>query len=414
MRFLLLLVWVVFFFLFFLFSKIPELEWFFIKNLFYEANIYVGISLLFLLFTIKSFRKNWETDTWNTGFLSSIFSLQLWDIENVLKFFFSHIVHYIAIGLFYGAFFLLFGEIFWNISLPQIFIFFNILVCTLFLFEKKISLFWDLLRVNTSIISLYYIFFHALYLFWGNIHISLYDLGNIIGVFLLLYLFLYRSSYMSHKKLFYSYAISFFFLESLVFLSLIFWKSLELWMIVSCLFGAIFSFWIDAIKQYLSIPRTITRIFILLFFSFSVFSGIWLIFWWERSLFISIITVTVASVFLWWFHYYFQNYLAALGASLWTLGIIYGISSLLLQGDFIYLYSGVIYILFSFFLLVLHKSKYMKYSFDMYFFHTLSLFVNLVWVILFLFFVKSSILLIASLLLIESVYYSLLYYRFKK
>lgn len=414
MRFLLLLVWVTFFFLFFLFSKISGIEWFLFQNLFYQANIYVFVSVLFLFWSIRSDSQHHTREEKKESIFWPLPSFGLGEIKSFISYFFSDIIYYISIGLFYGALYLLFWELFWRLQITQLFLFFNIIVCFLFLLEKKVSLFWDLLRVNTSIISLYYIAVHIIYLFWGNIDFSLYDLWNILCIMLLIYLFLFRSSLIIHKKIFYSYALSFVFLESLVLCSFLFERNIALYMMLSCLFWIIFSLLTDDIHKRFSIPITLVRTFSLIFFLLTLSFWIFFIFWAGKYIVLTVSLILISSIFLFGFHYLFQNYIAAFAGSLGILSSVYWCLSLSISSEKIKIYAGAFYIGISFAILFIHRLSYFRYDFDKYFFHVLSFFVNLVWVILFLFFAKTSILTLACILLLESVYFSLLYYSFKK
>lgn len=412
MKILLLLLWVSFFFIFFLFSQKSLGNDSVFQSIFLEANLYIFISFFFIYFIIswENKFKKWEENISSGSFLDSLnFSL-----KSLVQIFFRDIVYYVSIILFYLWFYILFWEFFWNITLSQIFFLFNLLVVFLFSLEHKISLFWDLLRVNTSIISLYYLVFHVIYIFWYPLYFSIFDIWNICCVFLLLYLFIYNSPWKSYRNIFYTYIITFLFLEINVFLKYFFWGNIYIYISNSFLFASLLSIFPEFLKNILKIPLRVSRILSLIFFalsislSFSDFSFI------NNYSLLLILICWVSSIFLFSFHKIFTNYFAAFFGSAWIFFTLSQMYFFIIPEDIHKNYIFILYYILSVFFLFPYKISTKQNTLDTYFFHSVSFLVNLVCVFSFFIFVDFSILLVWLFLLMESVYFASSYYSLKK
>ncbi len=406
MSFLLFFLWISFFFIFFLFSWI-EISWALFPSIFLEANLYIAASILFIF---ASFTR--QTRIQEASKIKELFSF---NIRDFIKYFFRDIVYYISIILFYWAFFLIFRELFWEIYLPQIFLFFNIIVIFLFfLWEKKITIFWDLLRVNTSIISLYYIFYHLIFIFGGNILLSIYDIMNVICIFFLMYLFLYNSPKENYKNIFYVYIYSFVFLELCVLLKIFFEHNVFSFSLLAFTFWISLSSFSKVLKQRLKIPIFITRFFGVIFLSMHVILVSLLVLNENIFSFLTLMLLPMSVYLLWLYHVYFENYMALFFSSLWIVTFFTGIYLLFLWEELQFNYFYILYFFLSVWFLFAHKILKKRKEYDKYFFHIFSFIVNLLCVFLFFFFVDFSILGTGLFLLAESVYFSASYYSLKK
>jgi len=193
---LLLLVWVSFFFIFFLFSRVPDFEWYFIGSLFVEANLYILFSLLACFIVYRHSISGDESKDENDEYiwLKKIIP-ETSEIKDFFIDFFSAYIYYIAGILFYIAIYLIFSAFFPNLDISYIFLVLNTFVICLYFLAKKSGLWKDLVIVNLLLISLYYIFIHALYLLWFSDIFWAIDAVNIVMLILLFYISLHDSEY---------------------------------------------------------------------------------------------------------------------------------------------------------------------------------------------------------------------------
>jgi hypothetical protein len=388
-----------------LFSNIDISESIF-SSIFLEANLYIIGSIFFILISLTSQIKRERA--------SKIKQLFSFNFQSFISYFFRDIIYYISIALFYGAFFLIFQEVFWNIIFPQIFLFFNIIVILLFLWEKKVSIFWDFLRVNTSIISLYYIVYHLIFIFWWNVNFSWYDILNIFCIFILMYLFLYNSPKENYKNIFYIYIYSFLFLELCVLFKIVFIHNIFSFSILAFMFGLILSSFSWVFKKRFNIPLFITRFFWVVFLSLHIFLSSFLVFQENTYSIIGLLFLPGSIYLLIIFHKYFQNYIALFFACTGVVAFLSSIFLLLLEEKNQKTYMYALYFIISIGFLFVHQCIKSRSEYDKYFFHIFSFIVNLFCVFLFFFFTEFSILTIGFFLLAESVYFSVSYYSLKK
>jgi len=405
MKFLLFLLGVSFFFIFFLFSRYSESSDSFLWSLFWEWNIYVGIVLL-IIFCIS----------WPEKLSLKQSPVLWWNILDTIKYhiktFFTQYIYYLALIFFYTWFFWVLKSIFPEIHIEYMFLFSSILVCVLSFFEERIPFSSSLMRVNTSLISLYYIFTHCLYLMWFTQDISLLWVLNIVLLFTLWYRFLFSSKNQYHSGLFFTYIYIFLYMELCVAGKYIFNSDLFLYTTISFLLWTVLSVYTKSIKDIFYIPLYITRSLGIVFLSFTI--SLFLFLLWEYSysslacFFYSLISIYI----LYTFHTYFQNYVALFFSFSWIL-LCSSYIFWFFVSDINILFS-VMYIVFSFWFLFTTKVISSSYPQDKYFFQMYAFFVNLIWCFLFFFSSDLSILKISLLLLVESVFYLIVYYNFRR
>ncbi len=415
MKFLIFLLWIIFYFIFFLFSlqnlRYSSIIW----NIYIEAHVYIVISLLFIvtLFLSRPNRTLYnpiyreEESNFNM-------SIQKKDIIWFVKTFFSQIIYALAIFLFYVGIFLLFQVFLGEINIPLIFLLFNTLVLALFFFEHKFSVFQDFLRINTGIISAYYIFLHLYYILWSNLIFVSLDFINILLLAVLFYCFLQTERKSHYKSLMQSYIIAFIFLEFLVACKYFFWFQALLFSIISFFFSLTFFIGSIPLKNIFKINISVSRIWGLIFsYFFLIFSTFSFFYSWNDIIFISLFSAIIWYI-LYIFHTKFQNYVSLFGSSYAIFVSVVSLYLFILSPDVSKKYSvfflGVLSLLYLIFDVISKK----PYSFDTYFFHIFSLLVNLSWVISFFLFIDFSILNVALLLLWESLYFFYSYFSLRK
>lgn len=414
MKFLLFMLGLCFFFVLYIFYLSWDIEKPFFSSIFLEANLYIFLSLFFIFYTWrqdKSIHTTLDNKKHNELSFKNIFSNI--SIKEIVVIFFEKYIYILAVILFYVSFGLLLHVFFENIEIEWIFLFFNIIVLFLYFTEEKIIVFQDFLRVNTSVISLYYILFHISYLWGLEVYFSYVDIINILLVWLLFYLFLASKRVQNYKPQFYSYILSFLILEILVFFNYIY-SDIYLWILVlSSLSSYVFLIFTSEVSRKISLEKKYIRIWgLLLSYVFILFS-IKYIFFYDVTVFLFLPFLTASAVLLLYFHRFFQNYLALFFSCFWSLLIWIIVFKLVFWYEnkdyiwiFIILFSGL-YLLFNSIL----KSREI---YDNYFFHIFSFIVNLVWCVLFVLWANISILSLSILLMGESIYLFYSYYTLSK
>ncbi len=407
MKFLLFLLGVSFFFIFFLFSQNTEIKGSFFPNLYFEAHVYILFSLLCISFLFLSPLKK-EKKLPHTFF--STLSLSRKDIFTSLKIFFERYVYYIAVSLFYSSLFLLFQLFLWEIDIPRIFLFFNILVVILYFLEDKFVVFQDFLRVNTAIISLYYIIFHILYLWGYSLTFSIIDGVNIVLLALVFYLIFVSQRGKNYKEAFQSYTISFLFLEYCVVMKYIFQDFFLPLTFGSFLAAISFLVFTNIFQQYLHISLRLLRIWGLIF-SYLFLSSCFKELFWESNihLLLAFWSGIIGSI-LYFFHKSFQNYISLAWSTVASGLSFFFFYQVLLSEATEKAYIYLFFFFLSWVFLIFDSISQKKQNYDTYFFHIISLIVNLFWVLSFFFLKDISILSIALLLAGESVYSFFSYY----
>ena len=415
MRFLLFFLGIIFFFIFFLFSKI-EVQSSIFESLFLEAHLYiVFVIVTILMLTGMWFRKKKTTESkQDTIDEKHDFLPERKEVLNYIKIFFWKYIYYIGTLFFYTSLILIFQSIVGNIQIPQILLFFNIIVLSFSLFERRFPLFQDLIRVNTITVSWYYIVRNILFLFSVGPEFLVADIINILLLIVLFILFFISSRKKSYIPTLTTYSIIFVFLELSVIIKAVTSETLVTLSFLSFLIGIVSLIYTAPIAQIWHIEKKLVRIWWLCFsylflilvsfhiFSENFISGIFMIF------------VLAISYILYMFHTYFQNYISLFFASFWVCLVSFSLFMLLVseinETKNLFLLSFFLCFIF----LVWEKILWVKYMYDIYFFRIFSLLVNIVWVLCFFFFVDISILKIWVLLLWESLYFFYSYYSLKK
>jgi len=416
MKFLIFLLWIIFYFIFFLFSLEKQNAYnSILLSLFIEAHIYIATSLIFVFFLFVSSRSNKEIAPRDSEIESSYrFDVSKKDIYVFVKIFFTRIVYILAILLFYVWIWLIFQVLLWSFQLPIIFLLFNILVLGLFFVEHKFIVFQDFLRINTGIISVYYIFLHIFYILGWTITLSFFDVLNIILLFVLFFFFLKTERKSQYKYLMQSYVIAFVFLEVLVTLKYFFSFQASLYAITSLVFTLIFFINPRELYKYFKIQIFLSRIWGIIFsYFFLIFLSISLF-----NINFVVLLLSLSSFILWYilleFHKKFQNYISLFWASYWYFIWMFWIFLALWKWDFVQNYTTIFLYIISVVYLVFDMLRKDSHIFDSYFFHVFSLLVNLSCVISFFFFIDFSILSVALFLIGESLYFFYSYFSIRK
>ena len=207
-------------------------KWIFWTSSQISSYIFAWISFWAILLSFLSDRKNiptigsgeeMENDDMEIQEYESIIKNFLSDIQDKSKYFFSEIVYILSIISFYISLYFGLSYIFDTLTISKILFFVNMGVLFFSLFEKKFSVFWDLLRLNTIIVWIFYTCVNILLLF-GYYTYSLYDFWNIFAIGVLFYIFLYSSQHPKYISFFQVLILSFTLLELYVVFFLVFQK----------------------------------------------------------------------------------------------------------------------------------------------------------------------------------------------
>jgi len=403
MKLLLFILGLVFFYIFFTFSQRYEIESNFF-NIFYQANFYVVFSVCTIFYLIKQ-EKNKSKKEEYIEEKDKIVTKQ--KIIQLISLFFSKCIFPLACILFYISLFLLSKSLFEISSLPYVFLSVNILLIFLYSFLKSSPLIQRFIAINTSLLSLYYIFSHVLYIvwfWWGFIPI---DFLNIFITWVFFYICICSRSFSSYKELFYSFILVFLYLEIIILLQYITSETLFSVCMALSLWWATLLYYTSKLSSFLSVSKSFIRLLwvysLFLMVLFSIF--LWIISWPYMWILIPIL------LFMWYilymFHFRFENYPSLFfwlfALSTW---ILHSIFSLLWFAS----YSFYAFFMLSFGVLIVDIFLENIYTYDSYVFHCFSLLVNLCSCICFFIYIDISILSLSLLLLGESIYLFVSYY----
>lgn len=418
MKILLLLLGIVFFFIFFLFSQQPSLSSPLFGSLYIEAQAYIILSLFcigLLFFWQKRSIQDEDMQMQESDHKSSpLKKLSQKDILLGLKIFFESYVYYIGILFFYISLSLFLTSFFPKITIPEIFFIANIAVIGLYFIEEKFQVFQDLIRVNTLCISLYYIFSHVRYLSLDGYSFSGYDVWN-IGLLAVLFFLFFRSERSQHyKHIFQSYLLCFIVLEYAVLMKYVFGETrifFVVWFFVCAILFLVFT---EFFVERFSLKRAFLRAWGIVFScGFLILATLYLPGEGLTALFLAA-AVGVVGVLLYLFHRSFENYVALLFALYASFLGTFFLYQLILQSAQENNSLFVYFFLLSTGQLLFHAFQTKQKLFEIYVFHIVSLLVNLFWVLSFFLFQNVSILSLAILFAGESIYFLFSYYSLQK
>jgi len=413
MKFLLFLLGITFFFIFFILSSLSDSKESLVNNIYIEAHIYIIISLILIVKVFKNdfHKKSRNKEDSKTIFPKVTFSWSF--MFSLIRLFFWKYIYYIACSFFYISLFLILKVLLWETDIPKMFLFFNLLVLSLYFFEHKFQLFQDFIRVNTIIVSLYYTLFQLSYLIGWTEWFSLADMLNIVLLFVLFFFLLYSSRKKKYIPVISSYVVVFIFLEYCVFLKY-FFESLNYWISILSFFLSVIFLWKSQFfHKKLYIPNALVRVWGLISSYIYIYFSSFLILSSSSYSFLLILGTLIISIVLYDFHAKFQNYISLLIASLWFLVAWYGGYLLFMPTVFVKDYLFVMFFAIALVFLFIERVYINSYIYDIYFFRVFSMLVNICWVISFLLFWESSILSSGVLLFGESLYFFFSYYSLR-
>ncbi len=383
----------------------------FFWNLLYEVIIFLFLWLI-LFFSFS--KKDLESETGlDERPVSDSEKVQIFTFKNFVKVLkkFSYYVWFI---LFYLSFYLI------SLSFPivsfSVFIFVvNIVIYILFFASKYNSVVRDFLRINSIIFSLFYLISYFYIITLDNNYFHLVDFINSFLILLIFPTILYFDKKISKKENFDSslivhFSAYIFWVFLFYFYFYIFHQNLVFWVsFISTFFGII---WFEILPKL----EILKKSKIVLRYIWIIFSYIWILFWiiylsfFDFSLIIFLILL-LQSVYNAFIHRKYVNYISLF---IWIFLLIYLFYYAIIYFNIIdYRSLGflVLGFIISFLIIILTYAVKLKMFFSYYVIHFFSYLINIITIIIFFIFNNFDVLYIWILLLLESIYFFLSYYK---
>ncbi len=374
----------------------------FFGNIAIEASFFL-ILWVFLLYSFSRFRA--------IGIQKA--NISWWDIRKTGKVFFRDYLYYIGFLLFYTSIYLIFKN-YDIINFGFFVLFINIIILALFLVTNKFFIFKDFIKINTILFSLAYIWSYVYIFLTGNNFFTFIDLLNsfFILVFfvlslsgdryilkssdsdkgLLVYLFMYWFLFVSFYLHYFIESVSFIFsLTSFLFF---------LWVFL----------WAIKVRFFQNNRRLLKYLWLIFLYISSIFWIIYTLTSWINIFIFLIIGYGIAFNFD--VHNKYQNYISLFFAFLGWFFLIY-----FLFFRYFYVWSYRDFVLLFVFLWTAFGIIFYTYAKtlsnipDYYFYHTFSYLINIFWVISFLVLSDFHILHLWIILLLESIFIFMSYYK---
>jgi hypothetical protein len=337
------------------------------------------------------------------------------DFKQIPKYtvsFFKNYVYYIWIILFYTAIFFILKD--FSFFKSDVFIFIlNLLIIFLFFLNNKFFIFKDFIKINTIIFSLFYIWFYIYFSYlWIN-KFSLLDLFNQVSIICFFLLTIYndkillKKDYADTPLIFYFFVYIFWFLYFyLKWLWLGFSMISYIWFFLS-----VFIYYFLVKIPFFSKNIFTLKVLSILFLYVSTISSI--IFNLKIGVSIPMLFIILYSfVFNFIVHDRYGNYIS----------LFFSISSLAFFIFYTYfeffhnnnlLVFLIVSMFLSFFIILFTYFYKIKYYTDYYFLHIYSYIINIICVLYFFFQSSFDFFTFWIILLLESIFVFLSYYRFK-
>lgn len=418
MNFLLFFVSVIFWIIFYIFH-LANAWWSFLwikfeNNLFLESISWNILIESIVFFIVWFFFFIWFS-SYEINKSKKIYSFNILEIKKSINNFFKRYLYYFWFILSYSSIYFILKS-FWFTDISIFILIVNLIVLFLFFLTNKFFLFRDYIKVNTILFSLYYLVYYIYYLIYWFLDIVFIDFINSSFILLFFILNFYNDRKLSLTNKSDKSLVFYFF--SYVFISFTYYLSTFIWNIsfTIVVFWALLSIFIynfvskiDFFKNNIILLRIISFLFlyisIIIWVIYSIKNGLNLVFF---------IILVYSIVFNFKTHYSFQNYISFFFS-------LFIFSFLIYYFYFRYLYSfddGFIFLVLSLWLslefVVLTYFYKLKYFYDNYFIHIFSYIINLVSLIYFFIKFEFDFFWMWIILLIESIFVFLSYYKLKK
>lgn len=378
----------------------------FFWNLLFEIIIFFVISI-FLFFYFSSSDTKEVSENKENSVLSSVFTFQ------TLVLFLKKFSYYIGFILFYLSLYLI-SLSFESLNFSFFILIVNILIFVFYFVSKFSSLARNFLRINSLIFSVFYVVNYFFIIFSDYNYFNYIDLINGFLILLIFPVLLYYDRFLGkrehfddslliHFSMYIFWFVLFYFYYYLFHQNLLFWVSF-----IATLFGIL---WFEFLPK---IP-ILKKDKIILRYIGIIFTYLWILFWLLYQIFdFSIIILLILIIQSWYnifIHKKYVNYISlCLGIFVWLYQFFYIIIYFWLI-DYKSIYLLILTFLLSFWWVISTYFIKWKILVDYYIIHTFSHIVNIFWILLFFIFNNFEILYIWILLLLESIYFFLSYYK---
>jgi hypothetical protein len=415
MKYIIFFVSVIFSSIFYFFSNInsPLIKWFSVsKENFYHFNSFFDLKILSIIFFI----------IWILGFIyfSDLWKLKLkkkieFDYKKIPLYFikfFKNYIYYIWIIFFYSAIYFILKDFYFFKFNLLIFVL-NLLIIILFFLKNKFFIFKDFIKINTIIFSLFYIWLYWYYSYLWLSKFGILDLFNQVFLIFFFLLTIYNDKILLKKEFADSNLIFYFFIYIFFFIYFYFkWFSNSFKMVSYIWFSlSIFLYYFLVKIKFFSKNIFTLKYLSVIFIYISTLSSIFYMIRYEIS--IPILGIIIYSfLFNFIIHDKYQNYISLFFSILSLAFTIYYIYFRFFSDKNLVIFV-ILSLIFSFFIVFFTYFYKIKYYLDYYFLHVFAYIIN-IWS-LFYFFFKTSFDFFTFwvILLIESIFIFLSYYKFK-
>ena len=374
----------------------------FFWNIAIESSIFLAIAVVFL-YSFSSFRAIWIQKT----------KISWWDVRNLSQIFLKDYLYYIWFFLFYSAIYLIFKNFgianFWFFVL-----FINIIILSLFLVTNKFFIFKDFIKINTILFSLAYIWSYIYIFLTGNNFFTFIDLLNSIFILAFFILSISWERYILRNSDSDKWLLIYLFIYWFLFVSFYLHYLISSVGLIFSLTSFLFFLLIFSLAIKISFFQNNRRLLKYLGLIFLYLSCLFAILFTMKNgmnIFIFLI-IAYGVVFNFDVHNKFQNYVSLCFSFLGSFFLIY---FLFFQYFYTWEYRNLIllslFLLLSFSILIYTYFRDLKNIPDYYFFHAFSYFINIFWVISFFILTDFDILELWIILLLESIFIFMSYYK---
>lgn len=411
MRFLLFLLCLIFSWVFYSFEKF---SFFWGQSLFLQSQYWAIAFLLLGFFFFFYFWKTKPITLDEENKKESYFNTK--DILKHISNFYKKYFYYIGFIFFYISIYIIFSSLHLSYNIfSYIILFFNIFLLLIFFFTNKFFILRDFIKINTILLSYFYIFSFFFLWKWYVEDFSIIYFINSLLLFLLFWVFL---TFETHKKKAYKsdpIILSYFSFYTFIWLTyngVFLFESFSISGGVFWFLLGIFLFYLPKMSPFFSNSyKHLRTLWICIVFLSMIFSSFY-VYNSGFNIFL-IFAILWGSIFQFFVHRKFQNYFSFLSS---FLGIVFLFSYFLFNfsSPEIMVNSIIfsIYFLLSFLLIIFTYVSRLKFQYDTLSLHIFSYIVNIFWVIVFFLLPGNLDLLhIGIILLSESFFVFLSYYK---
>lgn len=410
MAFLLLLVSLTFSFVFSIFSySTDSLEYIF---WFSQSAVF---PILFMVLWILWFSYFFFI-VWKDKSIQNRSAIDIQQLRKIILLFFQNNLYYIGFVFLYMAlYFIIWPSVWYNFS--YFICISSFLILGLFFISEKFSLFRDLIKINTILFSLYYIFSYLFIFFtWNNFFIVL-DFLNQIFILAFFILNIYNDKTLLKNKVNDNTLVGYSFIYLLLFF-VFYLSQLPIFLSATfCFVGITLSFILKNFITDFSFFKgneSVLKILSILFWYIALFFSIIYTFLHGFNLFISIaaIYLIIDNIII---HKYFQNYIS-LGFSL--LAILFYYFYFYYKALYAYEFEWYLFLLYGYFfyfwVIAFGYIERFTYEYDYYFIYSALYFSSIISMLYFLFGFRFELFGFWVMLLLQSIITFMVYYQFNR